>query len=179
MKIDGVFEGGGVCGIVYVGVICVLVEKGYEWECVVGILVGLIIVVFLVVGYFCLELKMIIIDIDYNKFMKRIFIDRIFFIGKGFSVWIILGIYFNVFIEEWIEELFWKKGVYLFIDLLDLNKFKIIVFDISNGKMVVFFDDLLNYGFLNYCFFIVKVVRMSSIIFFFFEFVKWRILKWK
>ncbi len=45
--------------------------------------------------------------------------------------------------------------------------------------MVVFPDDLPNYGFLNYRFSIAKAVRMSSTIPFFFEPVKWRTPKWK
>ena len=37
-----------------------------------------------------------------------------------------------------------KKGIHLFTDLPDLNKLKIIASDISNGKMVIFPDDLPN-----------------------------------
>ena len=43
MKIDGVFEGGGVRGIAHVGAICALAEKGYEWERVAGTSAGSII----------------------------------------------------------------------------------------------------------------------------------------
>lgn len=179
MKIDGVFEGGGVRGIAHVGAICALAEKGYEWERVAGTSAGSIIAALLASGYSCSELKTIITDIDYNKFAKRTFIDRIPFIGKGLSAWTTLGIYSNIFIEEWIEELLRKKGVHLFTDLPDLNKLKIIASDISNGKMVIFPDDLPNYGFLNYRFSIAKAVRMSSTIPFFFEPVKWRTPKWK
>lgn len=67
----------------------------------------------------------------------------------------------------------------MFTDLSDLNKLKIIASDISNGKMVIFPDDLPNYGFLNYRFSIAKAVRMSGTIPFFFEPVKWRTPKWK
>ena len=65
---------------------------------------------------FLFRVKTIITDIDYNKFTKRTFIDRIPFIGKGLSAWTTLGIYSNVFIEEWIEELLRKKVfIYLLI----------------------------------------------------------------
>ena len=90
--------------------------------------------------------KTIITDIDYNKFTKKTFIDKIPFIGKGLSAWTTLGIYSNVFIEEWIEELLRKK-VFIYLLIYHLNKLKIIASDISNGKMVVFPDDLPNYGF--------------------------------
>ena len=68
----------------------------------------------LAAGYSCSELKTIITDIDYNKFMKRTFIDRIPFIGKGLSAWTTLGIYSNVFIEEWIEELLRKRCSFIY-----------------------------------------------------------------
>ncbi|MCI4060193.1 patatin-like phospholipase family protein, partial [Bacillus cereus] len=68
---------------------------------------------------------------------------------------------------------------HLFTDLPDLNKLKFFAYDISNGKLVVFPDDLPNYGFLNYRFSIDKAVRMSSTIPFFFEPVKWRTPNWK
>ena len=88
MKIDGVFEGGGVRGIAPVGAICALAEKGYEWERVAGTSAGAIIAALLAAGYSCSELKTIITDIDYNKFTKKTFIDKIPFIGKGLSAWL-------------------------------------------------------------------------------------------
>lgn len=42
MKIDGVFEGGGVRGIAHVGAICALAKQGYECERVAGTLVELL-----------------------------------------------------------------------------------------------------------------------------------------
>ena len=42
--------------------------------------------------------------------LRRTFIDRIPFIGKGLSAWTTLGIYSNIFIEEWIEELLRKRS---------------------------------------------------------------------
>ncbi len=53
MKIDGVFEGGGVRGIAHVGAICALAEKGYEWERVAGTSAGSIIAALLAAGYSC------------------------------------------------------------------------------------------------------------------------------
>lgn len=76
------FEGGGVRGIAHVGAICALAEKGYEWERVAGTSAGSIIVALLAAGYSCSELKTIITNIDYDKFTKRTFIDRIPFIEK-------------------------------------------------------------------------------------------------
>ncbi|PEO35075.1 patatin-like phospholipase family protein, partial [Bacillus pseudomycoides] len=59
MKIDGVFEGGGVRGIAHVGAICALAKQGYECERVAGTSAGAIIAALLAAGYSCEELKTI------------------------------------------------------------------------------------------------------------------------
>ncbi|KEK24176.1 patatin-like phospholipase family protein [Bacillus gaemokensis] len=179
MKIDGVFEGGGVRGIAHVGAICALAEQGYEWERVAGTSAGAIIAALLAAGYSCTELKDIISNIDYHQFTKKTLLDKIPFIGKGLNAWTRLGIYSNVFLEEWLENLLNKKGIHNFSDLSNPKNLKIIASDISNGRMVVFPDDLPSYGFTNDHFSIAKAVRMSGTIPFFFEPVKWRTPKWK
>lgn len=179
MKIDGVFEGGGVRGIAHVGAICALAEQGYDCERVAGTSAGAIIAALLAAGYSCTELKDIINNVDYHQFTKKTLLDKIPLIGKGLNTWARLGIYSNIFLEEWLEDLLRKKGIYHFSDLPNPKNLKIIVSDISNGKMVVFPDDLPNYGFSNYRFPIAKAVRMSGTIPFFFEPVKWKTPKWK
>ncbi|EMA6343158.1 patatin-like phospholipase family protein [Bacillus cytotoxicus] len=179
MKIDGVFEGGGVRGIAHVGAICALNERGYYFERVAGTSAGAIIAALLAAGYSCTELKDIISTLDYYQFTKKTLLDKIPIIGKGLSAWTRLGIYSNIFLEEWLDDLLRKKGIYFFSDLSNLKNLKIIASDISNGKMVIFPDDLPNYGFPNYRFPIAKAVRMSGTIPFFFEPIKWKTPKWK
>lgn len=179
MKIDGVFEGGGVRGIAHVGAICALEEHNYEWERVAGTSAGAIIAALLACGYTGKELKTIINRADYTNFTKKTCIDKIPIIGKGINVWVKMGIYKNDFIEQWLEDLLSKKGVHCFSDLPNPEGLKIIASDISNGKMVVFPDDLLHYGFPNKKFSIAKAVRMSATIPFFFQPIKWKTPKWK
>ncbi|MEH6979501.1 patatin-like phospholipase family protein, partial [Bacillus pseudomycoides] len=100
-------------------------------------------------------------------------------VGKGLNAWAKLGIYSNDFLETWLEDLLHKKGIHNFSDLSNPQNLKIIASDISNGKMVIFPDDLPNYGFTNQDFSIAKAVRMSSTIPFYFEPVKWKTPKWK
>lgn len=71
MKIDGVFEGGGVRGIAHVGAICALNERGYSFERVAGTSAGAIIAALLAAGYSCTELKDIISTLDYYQFTKK------------------------------------------------------------------------------------------------------------
>ncbi|MGG2015560.1 patatin-like phospholipase family protein [Bacillus sp. S10(2024)] len=179
MKIDGVFEGGGVRGIAHVGAICALEEHGYEWERVAGTSAGAIIAALLACGYTGKELRTIINDANYTNFLTKTWLDKIPFIGKGVNVWFKMGIYKNDFIEQWLEDLLSQKGVYCFSDLSNPNGLKIVASDISNGKMVIFPDDLPQYGFSDKKFSIAKAARMSSTIPFFFQPVKWKTPKWK
>lgn len=179
MKIDGVFEGGGVRGIAHVGAICALEEHGYEWERVAGTSAGAIIAALLACGYTGEELRIIINNINYTNFLTKTGLDKIPLIGKGVNVWFNMGIYKNDFIEQWLENLLSKKGIYCFSDLPNPDGLKIIASDISNGNMVIFPDDLPQYGFSNKKFSIAKAVRMSSTIPFFFQPVKWKTPKWK
>ncbi|MBD5800253.1 phospholipase [Bacillus pseudomycoides] len=174
MKIDGVFEGGGVRGIAHVGAICALAKQGYECERVAGTSAGAIIAALLAAGYSCEELKTIISNVNYHQFIKKTLFDKIPFVGKGLNAWAKLGIYSNVFLETWLEDLLHKKGIHNFSDLSNPQNLKIIASDISNGKMVIFPDDLPNYGFTTQDFSIAKAVRMSSTIPFYFEPVKWK-----
>jgi len=179
MKIDGVFEGGGVRGIAHVGAICALAKQGYECERVAGTSAGAIIAALLAAGYSCEELKIIISNVNYHQFIKKTLLEKIPFVGKGLNAWAKLGIYSNDFLETWLEDLLQKKGIHNFSDLSNPQNLKIIASDISNGKMVIFPDDLPNYGFTNQDFSIAKAVRMSSTIPFYFEPVKWKTPKWK
>ncbi|PED09261.1 patatin-like phospholipase family protein [Bacillus pseudomycoides] len=179
MKIDGVFEGGGVRGIAHVGAICALAKQGYECERVAGTSAGAIIAALLAAGYSCEELKIIICNVNYHQFIKKTLLEKIPFVGKGLNAWAKLGIYSNDFLETWLEDLLHKKGIHNFSDLSNPQNLKIIASDISNGKMVIFPDDLPNYGFTNQDFSIAKAVRMSSTIPFYFEPVKWKTPKWK
>ncbi|CAI8916395.1 MULTISPECIES: patatin-like phospholipase family protein [Bacillus] len=179
MNIDGVFEGGGVRGIAHVGAICALAKQGYECERVAGTSAGAIIAALLAAGYSCEELKIIISNVNYHQFIKKTLLEKIPFVGKGLNAWAKLGIYSNDFLETWLEDLLHKKGIHNFSDLSNPQNLKIIASDISNGKMVIFPDDLPNYGFTNQDFSIAKAVRMSSTIPFYFEPVKWKTPKWK
>ena len=179
MLINGVFEGGGVRGIAHVGAICALAKQGYECERVAGTSAGAIIAALLAAGYSCEELKIIISNVNYHQFIKKTLLEKIPFVGKGLNAWAKLGIYSNDFLETWLEDLLQKKGIHNFSDLSNPQNLKIIASDISNGKMVIFPDDLPNYGFTNQDFSIAKAVRMSSTIPFYFEPVKWKTPKWK
>lgn len=64
MKIDGVFEGGGVRGIAHVGAICALNERGYSFERVAGTSAGAIIAALLAKWLLLYRIK------RYNKYFR-------------------------------------------------------------------------------------------------------------
>ena len=66
---DGVFEGGGVKGIAFVGALEAAREHGIErWVNVAGTSAGAIIAALLAVGYRPDELRRILEETDYNQF---------------------------------------------------------------------------------------------------------------
>ncbi|MDM5188138.1 patatin-like phospholipase family protein [Bacillus sp. DX4.1] len=179
MKLDGVFEGGGVRGIGHVGAVCALEEEGYEWARLAGTSAGSIVAALLACGYTGKELKEIIGNLDYTKFISKTWMHNIPLIGRGLSICFQNGLYKNDYEEEWIESLLLKKGFRYFDDLGNDGRLKIIVSDISSGKMVVIPDDLSQYGLSHKDVTIARAVRMSGTIPFFFQPVKLRIPKSK
>ncbi|KGX90127.1 patatin-like phospholipase family protein [Pontibacillus marinus] len=178
MKIlDGVFEGGGVRGIAHVGAVQAIEEHGYEWNRLAGTSSGSIVAALLACGYSGSELLEIMESLDYQDFMKKNWINHIPFIGNGINLAFKGGLYKNRFQEEWINELLAKKNVHSFRDLEE-GKLKIIVSDITNGRMAVFPDDLEKYG-ETYDFSIAKAVTMSSTIPYYFQPIKWKTNKYK
>lgn len=172
MKADAVFEGGGVRGLGHVGAIQVLEEQGYEWNDLAGTSAGSIVAALLASGYTGKELIGIMNDLDYKKFLGDIWLDNIPFIGKGIEFGLQFGIHDNDFLEKWMENQLNKKNIHTFADLPD-DKLKIIASDITNGRMIIFPDDLDYYGISPNKMSVAKAVRMSCTIPFFFKPIKW------
>ncbi|MDM5223553.1 patatin-like phospholipase family protein [Peribacillus sp. NJ11] len=171
MKVDAVFEGGGVRGIGFVGAIEVLEENGYEWERLAGTSAGSIIATLLASGYSGKEIKGFMVDLDYQKLLGKNWLNNIPVLGNLINICLNLGIYSNDYLEQWINDLLAKKGVHTFADLPS-GKLKIIASDISCGRMLVIPDDLEKYGLSESEFPLARAVRMSTSIPFFFKPVK-------
>ncbi|PEL14229.1 patatin-like phospholipase family protein [Bacillus sp. AFS017336] len=171
MKLDGIFEGGGVRGIGHVGAICALEESGYEWARLAGTSAGAIVAALLASGYTGKELKVIMESLDYKKFITKTWLHYLPLIGLALNVLFKNGLYKNDFEEEWLDSLLSRKGIRFFDDLEE-GKLKIIISDISNGKMVVLPDDLPEYGLTTKDITIAQAVRMSGTIPFFFQPIK-------
>lgn len=175
MYADIVCEGGGVKGIALVGSINCLESYGYEFKKMAGTSAGAIIASLLAVGYRGEELKDLILNLDYTKLIFNSKLNKIFSTLKGsVNIFSKKGIYSTKNIENYLYNLFLAKGKTKFKDISINNEssLKIIASDITNKKLLVLPDDLINYGIDPMEFEISKAVVMSiSIPFYFFPFV--------
>ncbi|MEX1029385.1 MAG: patatin-like phospholipase family protein [Paenibacillaceae bacterium] len=164
MKINAVFEGGGVKGIAIVGAVHAVEEYGFEFNEVAGTSSGAIIASLLAAGYTSEQLKQLILDTPFQEFVKT----KTKWIGPSIRLLFKKGLYSGDPIERWIHELLAKKGIYTFADLPD-RKLRIIASDISDGRIMVLPDDLPLYDLDPSTFLVSRAVRMSASIPYFFE----------
>lgn len=146
MKIDAVFEGGGIKGLAFLGAVEAMEEAGYEWEHLAGTSAGSIIAALLAVGIKGKdELTSLLLEFPFEQLEVKKGIGRIPFIGPWFCLEMYNGIYSIQVLEDWLKGIFRKKGILTFGDL-PKNKLRIIVTDITNNKMCVLPDDLPAYS---------------------------------
>ncbi|QOY35331.1 patatin-like phospholipase family protein [Anaerobacillus isosaccharinicus] len=167
MKVDGVFEGGGIKGIAHVGAISVVEEAGYKWERLAGTSAGSIVAALLAVGYNASEIQELMLQFPFEKVEQKALLTKLPIAGPILSLLFTNGIYKLTFFEQWLEEALRRKGKRTFGDLPE-NKLKIIITDISNSRMSILPDDLPFYGVDPKTFPIARAVKMSSSIPFFF-----------
>jgi NTE family protein len=99
-KADAVFEGGGVKGVALAGSIAVAKSLGVQWQRVAGTSAGAITACLLAAGYTGEELIPILAEeMEFDKFMREGFIDKIPLIGKFASAIFKKGIYEGDFFE--------------------------------------------------------------------------------
>ncbi|MEL7656812.1 MAG: patatin-like phospholipase family protein, partial [Bacillota bacterium] len=164
MKIDAIFEGGGIRGIGFVGAVCCMEEKGFQWQRVAGTSAGSIVAALLAAGYTGKELYEVINDTDYNKFLDERGIQTIPLLGKPLGLLFLNGMYRGDYIEQWMQGLLNAKGKTRFKDvMLDGEcRLKIIASDITKRKILILPDNLPDYGIDPMEFEIAKAVRVSA-----------------
>ncbi len=159
MKIKGVFEGGGVKGIAYVGALQRVEELGYEFTSVTGSSAGAIIASLIACGYDSKELNTVLMESNFSDFNTSNLINKIPVLGKVFNIGYKYGMYKSTKLEKWLDELYRNKGIEYFDDL-DIE-LKVVCTDLTNSKMAVFPDDLYEY-FKDEKVKLSKIVTMSS-----------------
>ncbi|QQZ10882.1 patatin-like phospholipase family protein [Heyndrickxia vini] len=178
MDIDGVFSGGGIKGLALIGAYEELESQGFTFNRVAGTSAGSIIAGFIAAGYSSQEMKSLFSHVPYENLLDswKTWIP----IPKQISKWIFLywrlGLYKGKALEDWLREMLAAKGVYTFADL-PKDSLKVVASDLSNGRLLVLPDDLIQYGIPIESFPVARAIRMSCSIPYFFEPVKLKSLE--
>jgi NTE family protein len=168
LKINGVFQGGGVKGIALAGAVSAAMNQGYEFHQLAGTSSGAIVASFIAAGYSGEELKKMILETPFQSFLQRSKIFDTKIIGPVSRLLIKKGLYSGEALENWVYHKLLAKGIRSFGDLPP-NRLRIIASDISQGKLLVLPDDIAQYGISPAQFSIAKAVRMSTSIPYFFD----------
>lgn len=168
MRINAVFEGGGVKAIGLVGGIKAAQEKGFIFKQVAGTSSGAIVSALLAAGYTADEMKEIIMSTPFSQFLHSTALHKIGWIGPSIRLMLKKGLYSGKPIEQWIAQLLRKKGIRTFADLKP-RQLRIIASDLTRGKMLVLPDDIREYGVEPADLNVSTAVMMSSAIPYFFE----------
>jgi NTE family protein len=155
MKLDAVFEGGGVRGIGLVGALKVVEDNDYQIEHVAGASAGAIVAALVASRYTADEIRSIIFDIDFSRLTDLSGVGALPGLGKLFNILTKLGIYEGDYFLRLIRELLKKQGVATFGDLRmkefegDLRyryKLRVVRSDVSRGIKVVLPQEIKAYG---------------------------------
>lgn len=171
MKIDAVFEGGGMRGIGIVGAINCIENEGCEFQRVAGSSAGAVIAALIAAGYSAWQIRKMLVEISFLKFMDKDKLQRFPILGKPLGIIKEKSLYSGDYLESFMDNLLTHKGVSKFKDVYENGeyKLKIIASDITNKKSIVIPNDLPNYGIDPMEFSIAKAVRMSCSIPFYFK----------
>lgn len=171
MKINAVFEGGGMRGIGIVGAINCIENEGFEFDKIAGCSAGAVIAAFISAGYSSKEIRKMLTEINFLKFMDKDNLQRLPVLGKPLGIIKKQSLYSGDYLEKFMDNLLKHKGISKFKDVY-INgeyKLKIVASDITNKRLLIIPDDLHNYGIDPMEFSIAKAVRMSSSIPFYFK----------
>jgi len=168
MKIDGVFSGGGIKGLAFLGALEVLEERGLILERVAGTSAGSLFAALVAAGFTSEEMKKEILPMDFTLLLDKKKNPFPFKFLHWLPIYWRLGLYKGELLEEWVEQLLLKKGIRTFSDLPP-GKLKMVASDLTNGRIIVLPDDLHKYDVPFESFSIAKAVRMSASIPYFFE----------
>jgi NTE family protein len=114
---DLVCEGGGIKGIGLVGALSVLEARGYTVERRAGTSAGAIVAALHAAGYSARELRNILLDFDFMRFLDEGWEDQIPLAGPAIGILAEKGVCEGVRFEEWMRTMLAEKGVHTFADL--------------------------------------------------------------
>lgn len=156
--VDGVFEGGGVRGVAFLGALRCFNDLGFRWRKLAGTSAGAITAAFVAANFQIDELEQIVGGMDFMKFLTK---KTSWLILNGnpaddlrspvqMMLFLLLarklGQYSSEPFREWLDSNLKKRGLATFSDIKanpgDLE-LKVVISDISQGEMLVLPDDLI------------------------------------
>lgn len=162
MNIDVVFSGGGVKAFAFLGALEKLTEKGYTIERVGGTSAGAILAGLITANYSVQEIKRMLFSISFNKFLDAPLFARKYSPFKFMSLYFHKGLYKGDKFECWIAEKLKQKGIVTFGNIKD-GYLKVVVSDVTKGRLVVIPDDLNRlYNINPHEFNVATAIRMSA-----------------
>lgn len=171
MEIDGVFSGGGIKGLALIGAYEELETRGFTFKRIAGTSAGSIIASLVAAGYTSKELRELVAEVELSQFLDT----RRTWLPLPFTKWLFLywrlGLYRGRAFEDWLTMKLAEKGVYTFADL-PKEKLRVVASDLTNGRLLVLPDNLVDLGVPIDSFPVAKAIRMSCSIPYFFEPVK-------
>ncbi|UJW57544.1 patatin-like phospholipase family protein [Bacillus sp. A116_S68] len=171
MQVDGVFAGGGMKALAFVGALEVLAEKNINFKRTAGTSAGALTAAFIKSGYHADDIYQLFSDLDTKHFLDSRPLGTIFPLIKWLSLYSRMGLYKGHTFEKWVEDALAIKGIKTFNDLPN-GCLKMVASDMTYGRFIVLPDDLPQYGYDAGQFSVAKAVRMSCSLPFFFEPVK-------
>ena len=169
-RVDLVFEGGGVKGIGLVGAVSILEERGYEPWNVAGTSAGAIVATLIAAGYRAVEIKELMLNLNFNDFKDPTWQNRIPLVGGIVSVLMTEGLYKGEYFYQLMHQMLADKGVHTFADLRhpdadqDLRfryKAQVIASDITGRELLVLPRDAGKLGIDPDRLVVAEAVRMS------------------
>lgn len=162
MEIDCVFSGGGIKAFAYIGTLQSLQAKEIRIKRVAGTSAGAILAALVTAGYDGDDIQSILTELDLKQLLDPPLFSKYVPFGKWLSLSTKMGLYKGNKFKRWIEELLIAKGIDTFADV-EPGHLKIVISDISLGKLVVLPDDLERvYGMNRNHFSVAKAIRMSA-----------------
>lgn len=171
MYIDGVFSGGGIKGFALIGAYDEIQRRGFQFERVAGTSAGSIVAALIAAKYTSEEIYQLVDEMDVKKFLDERKTIIPFAVTKWLLLYWRLGLYKGKELESWVAEKLAAKGIRTFSDLPP-QALRVIASDLTNGRLIVLPDDLIEYGIDPRSFPVSKAIRMSCSLPYFFEPVK-------
>lgn len=156
LYVDGVFEGGGVRGIAFLGALRCFSDVGVDWRKVAGTSAGAITAALVAARFPIHELEQIIGELNYMDLLTEK-TSRLIWNGDPaddlshpirmmLSLLIArrLGQYSSEPLQQWLAQTLDRRNLKTFADVKQLGEWdlKVVASDISRGEMLVLPDDL-------------------------------------